>query len=235
MARTLEDRTVLVIGAGSLGGPAALVLAGAGVGRLVLVDDALTNSADLSAQPALAEVDLGRPRAAALAAQLTRRFPAVVAEPVEAHFGGASAARLVAAADVVVDASSEPAVAFAANDAAVAAGKPFVHGGVLQLSAQVLSVLPGETGCLRCLFERPPAPEDLPAGLAAGLLGPLAGLAGALMGHEALHLLQGRPAAYAGRLLAYGARAGQGRLVPVRRRAGCEACGGAPAKEEASP
>ena len=224
MARSMAESTALVIGAGSLGGPAALVLAGAGVGRLLVVDGALTGPADLSAQPALAEADVGRPRAAALAGRLARLFPSVAAEAIEAPFAGEGAAALVARADVVVHAAADAEVAFAANDAAVAAGKPLVHGGVVALSAQVLSILPGQTGCLRCLFEGPPAGGPAP-GQEAAILGPLAGLAGSLMGQEAVRLLLGQAATYAGRLLTYGARAGQGRVVPVRPRPGCPTCG----------
>jgi len=225
VATSIEESTALVIGAGSLGGPAALVLAGAGVGRLLLVDAAVTGQSDLSVQPGLAEADLGRPRAAALAGRLGRLFPGVAVEPIEAPFAGEAAAALVARAGVVVHASAEAEVAFIANDAAMAAGRPFVHGGVLHLSAQLLTVIPGRTGCLRCLFEAPPAGGPAP-GLEAPMLGPLAGLVGSLMGQEAVRLLLGRPATYAGRLLTYGARAGQGRLVPVRPRPGCAACAG---------
>jgi len=237
VARSMAESTALVIGAGSLGGPAALVMAGAGVGRLLLADGAITGPADLSAQPALAEADVGRPRAAALAGRVARLFPEVACEAVEAPRAPGLLAALVARADVVVHASADAEAAFAANDAALAAGKPLVHGGVIGLSAQVLSVIPGQTGCLRCLFEGPPAGGPAP-GQEAPILGPLAGLAGSLMGQEAVRLLSGLAATYGGRLLTYGARAGQGRLVPVRRRPGCPACGAggaAPSEPPGSP
>jgi molybdopterin/thiamine biosynthesis adenylyltransferase len=188
------------------------------------VDGAPTVPSDLTTQPGLAEADLGRPRAAALAGRLGRLFPAAALEPIEAPFAGEAVAALVARAGVVVHASSDVALAFAANDAAASAGRPLVHGGLLHLSAQLLTVVPGRTGCLRCLFEAPP-PGGAAPGPEAATLGPLGGLVGALMGQEAVRLLLGQPATYAGRLLTYGARAGQGRLVPVRPREGCPACG----------
>jgi len=224
VAKPLGECTVLVVGAGGLGGAAALSLAGVGVGRLLVVDPASTTAADLTCGPALAEADLGRPRAEALAARAARLFPGVAVEPVVARFEAAGAAPLVARADLVLHASSDAEAAFAASDAAVAAGRPLVHGGVLALSAQILSVRPGETGCLRCLFEAPP-PASVAGGAEAPVLGPLAGLVGALLGQEAERLLLGRPGAWTGQLLTYGARAGQGRLVPVARRPGCPACG----------
>jgi molybdopterin/thiamine biosynthesis adenylyltransferase len=105
--------------------------------------------------------------------------------------------------------------------------RPLVHGGVLRTTAQVLTVNPsGIGGCLRCLFEAPPPEGSVPSCSQAGVLGALAGFAGALMGAEALRLLEGERGAYEGRLFTYEARSARGRLVLVRRRAGCPACAG---------
>ena len=223
---TLEGKTALVIGAGGLGGPAALTLASGGVRRIVLVDAASVETRDLSGHPLLGEDDVGRPRGAAAARRLARRFPDAEVTAAERDLDERSAPALLGPADVVVDASNAFPAMFAVNDAAAAAGKPLVHGGVLQHSAQVLTVVPGETGCLRCLFEAPPPPRP---GVApeADVLGPLAGLVGALLGNEALRLLEGERGDYAGRLLVYEARSARSRQVPVKRREGCAACGGA--------
>jgi molybdopterin/thiamine biosynthesis adenylyltransferase len=102
---------------------------------------------------------------------------------------------------------------------------PLVHGGVLRTTAQILTVAPaGIGGCLRCLFEAPPAPGEVPSCAQAGILGPVAGFAGSLMGAEALRLLAGERGAYEGRLYTYEARSARSRLVLVRRRAGCAGC-----------
>jgi adenylyltransferase/sulfurtransferase len=203
------------------------------VGRILLVDGTPAGPADLTVLPGLTEGHLGQPRAAVLAARLARLFPGVAVEPLAAPFAGEAGAALLARAGVVVQATGDPALAFAANDLALAAGVPLVHGGALHLSAQILTVVPGRTGCLRCLFEAPP--PGPPPGPDAAILGPLAWLAGSLMGQEAVRLLLGRPASYAGRLLTYGARAGAGRLVPVVRRVGCPACGAHGAPPAAPP
>lgn len=213
----------LVVGAGGLGASAALALAAGGLGRIVLADGGRVEAPDLAAQPLLSEGDLGRPRDEASAAALRRRFPALAVEAA-GPLDEASAPGLVRAADLVVEASNRFAVMFAANDAAVAAGRPLVHGGILHWSAQLVTVLPGQTGCLRCLFEAPPPV----ASAEAAAPGPLAALAGALLGAEALRLVAGAPAAYAGRILGYEARAARSRAVPLKRRPGCAACGGHP-------
>lgn len=223
----LAERGALVLGAGGLGGPALLALAAAGVGRLVIVDGARVEAADLARLPLCAEGDLGQPRAAAAARRLARQFPAARIEVLEGPFAGPAAVELVRAADVLVDGSGDLALHFAASDAAVAAGRPLVHGGVLRYTAQLLTVRPGETGCLRCLFEGPPPPGAIPSCAEAGVLGPLAGLAGALLGDEAARLLRGERGSYAGLLVTYEARRARVRSVPVPRRAGCPACAAA--------
>jgi molybdopterin-synthase adenylyltransferase len=228
MTTPLAEKSALVIGAGGLGGPALLTLAGAGVGRLVLIDGDAVETSNLNRQPLFTEADLGLRKAAAAGRRLARLFPAVRLESIDGRFDDATAAALVRSVDVVVDGSDNFPTKFLANDAAMAAGKPLVHGGILRFTAQLLTVVPGATGCLRCLFEEPPPPGAVPTCAEAGVLGPLAGFAGALMGTEAVRLLSGERGTYAGRLLVYEARSAGSRTVPVRPREGCPACALAP-------
>jgi molybdopterin-synthase adenylyltransferase len=110
-----------------------------------------------------------------------------------------------------------------------------VQGGVLRYTAQLLTVLPGTTGCLRCLFEEPPPAGTVPAGVEAGILGPLAGFVGALMGAEAVRLLSGGRGTYAGQLLVYESRRARSRTVPVRVRETCPTCQAARAAASGRP
>jgi molybdopterin/thiamine biosynthesis adenylyltransferase len=228
MGGTLSGRSALVIGTGGLGGPVLLALAASGVGRIVLLDDDVVETSNLNRQPLFGEADMGRRKAEAAAARLRRLHPGARVDALDRRFDAGNAADLAASVDVLVDGSDNFATKFLASDAAVAARKPLVHGGVLRYTAQLLTVVPGQTGCLRCLFEEPPAPGTVPTCAEAGVLGALAGLAGALMGAEALRVLAGERGAYTGRLVVYEARTGRTRLVPVRRRAGCPACEGRP-------
>lgn len=221
-----STQTALVAGAGAAGSAAALALAAAGVGRIVLVDDTAVLPADLGDGPLLADADLGRPRADAAAARLGALYPALAVEPRRRPFDAAAGA-LAREASLVIGALDPAAAMFAVNDAAMAAQKPFVHVGLAAFTAQLLSTLPGATGCLRCLFEFPPPPRALaqPGPLPPG---PLQALAGALAGAEAVRLLEGRPGTYAGRLVSFEARSAVARAVPVRRRHDCPACGALP-------
>ena len=221
----LSGKTALVVGAGGLGGPALLVLAASGVGRLVIVEDDTVETSNLNRQPLFGEADVGARKAAVAAERLRALQPGARIEPLDERFEATNAERLVRSVDVVVDGSDNFATKFLANDAAVAAGKPLVHGGILRTTAQLLTVAPGPAGCLRCLFEAPPGADDLPSNAQSGVLGAVAGFAGALMAAEAVRLLTGERGAYEGRLLSFEARTGRGRLVMLRRRPGCPACG----------
>jgi molybdopterin-synthase adenylyltransferase len=224
MGGPYADRSVLVIGAGGLGGPALLALGAAGVGRLVLCDDDAVETSNLNRQPLFGEADVGARKAAAAARRLSRLYPGIRVEALDRRFDAASAAGLAGSCDVMVDGSDNFATKFLASDAAVVAERPLVHGGVLRYTAQLLTVMPGRTGCLRCLFEEPPPAGAVPTCAEAGVLGALAGFAGALMAAEALRLLAGERGAYAGRLMVYEARPARTRIVVARVRSGCPSC-----------
>jgi molybdopterin/thiamine biosynthesis adenylyltransferase len=232
----LATKSALVVGAGGLGGPALLVLAAAGVGRIVLVEDDVVETSNLNRQPLFAEADVGARKAPTAAERVRALYPyGVTVEARDLRFTPANAVDLCREANVVLDGSDNFATKFLANDAALRARVPLVHGGVLRTTAQVLTVTPfGFGGCLRCLFESPPPEGSVPSCSDAGILGPVAGFAGSLMGAEALRLLRGERGAYEGRLYTYEARSARSRLVLVRKRNGCAACAGTQPLEAAA-
>jgi molybdopterin/thiamine biosynthesis adenylyltransferase len=231
----LAQKSALVIGAGGLGGPALLALAAGGVGRLVIIDDDVVESSNLNRQPLFGEGDLGQPKAVVAAERLAALRPDLTATALTRRFDAEEAVALVSGVDLVVDGSDNFATKFLASDAALKAGKPLVHGGVLRTSLQILTVMPGFSGCVRCLFEAPPPPGQVPSCAEAGIVGALSAFAGSLMGAEGLRLLAGERGAYAGRLFIYEARTARGRLVMVRRRPNCPACTGAQELESSLP
>jgi molybdopterin/thiamine biosynthesis adenylyltransferase len=235
MPELLSTKTALVIGAGGLGGPALLGLASAGVGHLVVVDGDAVETSNLGRQPLFTEADLGRRKAEAAVERLGRLFPGLTLTAVDGRFDEGTAPGLLAGADVVVDGSDNFETKFLASDAALRAGVPLVHGGVLRFTAQLLTVMPGTSACLRCLFEAPPPRGDVPTCAEAGVLGPLAGFAGALMGAEAARVVAGERGAYVGRLLVYEARSARARAVAIRQRADCPACPSAPRRAAPPP
>ena len=186
--RALGDASVLVVGAGALGSPVATYLAGAGVGRLGIVDDGDVELSNLHRQHLHFTPDLGVAKAHSAAAKLGFLNPEIVVEPYQAAFNAA----MVEGQDLVVDCTDSFEARYAVNAACCAAGVPLVEGGVVGLSGLVMAIRPGETACYRCAF--PHAPEGAASCAEAGVLGPAAGVIGSLQALEALKLLAGLPA-----------------------------------------
>jgi adenylyltransferase/sulfurtransferase len=225
---------VLLIGMGGLGAPAAMALAAAGVGTLGLVDPDTVEVSNLHRQPLYTDEDLGRPKVEVAAERLRAAAPALRVETWRARFGAADA-HLLRGFDVVLDGTDSIAAKFVVNDAAVSAGVPLVHVGVLGFRAQLLTVLPGRSACFRCVFEEEPPPGDIPSCQEAGVLGPVPVLAGALQAAEAIRLLAGERPAYANALLAIDTQAGSWRSVPLAPSPHCPACAPRAAERSHAP
>jgi molybdopterin/thiamine biosynthesis adenylyltransferase len=216
---------VLVVGAGALGSPVALYLAGAGVGRLGVVDGDDVELSNLHRQLLHYTPDVGVPKAHSAAAKLGFLNPDVIVEPYQVRLDAANAAGLVADADLVVDCSDSFETRYAVNAACCAARIPLVEAGVLGMAGLVMSIRPGEAACYRCAFPEPP--PDAPSCATAGILGPAAGVLGSLQALEALKLLTGVGEPLVGAFLQADLATLSFLRVAVDRRADCPDCGGA--------
>jgi len=215
---------VLIVGAGGLGIPAALRLAQAGVGPVTLIDPELIELSNLARQVIYRTSDVGLPKAETAAARLMERFPGFEANPIIGALNAENATEIVAGHDFIIDGTDDSAAKFLISDSCVAARRPFVYGGVLGFSGQAMTVLPGLTACLRCLFEEPPPEGEIAGCREAGILGPVAGVIGTIQAEEAAHVVGGRHPALGGRILTYNARAGRTRITEIAPRQGC-GCG----------
>lgn len=229
----LGGAAVLVVGVGGLGNPAALALARAGIGRLGLVDGDAIDLSNLPRQILFRDGDLGQPKVEAAAARLRVLAAGTRIEThacrVEAS-DRAAAAALFRAYDFVVDATDSFAAKYFLNDLALATDRPLAHAGVTGERGQLLTVLPGQSACLRCVFPEPAAADDGPGCSTAGVFGPLVGVFGTLQAGEALKYLGGSGALFRDRLLV--SDGGRWRTLAVARDAGCAACG---ARRDAAP
>lgn len=201
--RRLKGGSVLLIGAGGLGSPAALYLAAAGVGRIGLVDADRVEETNLQRQIAHGHSTLGWPKTESAAARMRDLNPEVVIERHDVFLDAGNALALIAAYDVILDGTDNFPTRYLVNDACVRLGKPNVFGGVLRFDGQ-LSVFDARHGpCYRCLFPSPPPVELAPNCAEAGVLGVLPGVIGALQATEAIKLLTGIGTPLIGSLLVY--------------------------------
>ena len=225
---------ILIVGAGGLGAPAAWALARAGAASLTLIDPDPVELSNLARQVIYRSDDLGTLKVEAAARRLRRSFPRLEITPLALGFGADNGGALAAAHDFIIDATDDPAAKFLINDFAISAGTAFVYGGVLAMTGQAMTVLPGRSACLRCLFEAPPDPGEAASCRDAGIIGPVAGLIAEIQAAEALRFLGGEPPRLAGRMLTYDAAiAPRLRIAAVAARAGC-GCGAALLSEPAA-
>ncbi len=221
--RALGEASVLVVGAGALGSPVATYLAGAGVGRLGIVDEGDVELSNLHRQHLHFTPDVGVPKASSAAAKLGFLNPEIVVEPYRAAFNAA----MVEGQDLVVDCTDSFAARYAINAACCQAGVPLVEGGVVGVSGLVMAIRPGETACYRCAFPDAPPPGAAPSCAEAGILGPAAGVIGSLQALEAIKLLAGLPGVLADAFLQIDLLALDFLRVAVRRRPDCPDCSAA--------
>lgn len=171
--------------------------------------------------------DLGVPKVEAAANRLRIAFPSAEFEARAIAFDANNGPALAAAHDFIIDATDDPSVKFLINDIACAVDRPFVYGGVLGMTGQAMTVLPGRSACLRCLFEAPPEPGEIASCRDAGIIGPVAGAIGEIQAAEALAYIRGAAPSLAGRILTYDATiSARFRLTAVAAREGC-GCGAA--------
>jgi molybdopterin/thiamine biosynthesis adenylyltransferase len=217
---------------GGLGVPAAAALVRGGARRLGLVDPDPIELSNLPRQVIYGTASLGRLKVEAAAKRLRGDSRALVVETYAFALAPENAAGLIHRYDFVIDATDDPIAKFLINDTCLALRKPFVYAGVVGMTGQAMTVIPGRTACLRCLFEEPPDPAEVAGCREAGIIGPVAGLIGECEAAEALRWLAGNEPELAGKILTYEAGAsGRIRVTPVSTRAGC-GCAAAIARGE---
>jgi len=220
----LKGASVLVSRVGGLGSVVAYELAAAGVGRLVLAHAGNVKPSDLNRQLLMTHDWIGRPRVESAARRLRELNPRLDVVAVGENLSDGNADRLVGMADVVVDCAPLFTERFAMNRACLDQGKPLVECAMYDLEAQITTILPGRTPCLRCLHPEEPAAwrREFP------VFGAVSGTVGCLGAMEAIKAIAGAGDLLAGRLALLDLRRMAFRTVVIRRDPDCPECGGAP-------
>ncbi len=199
----LAAASVLVIGAGGLGCPVLQYLAGAGVGRLIVVDHDTVEETNLHRQPIYGMADIGKPKAVVARHRLSGFNPNIAIDAVVERLMPQNAARFVAEADVVVDAADSFAATYILSDACQQAGRPLVSASVIGLTGY-LGAFCGSAPSYRAVF--PDVSVDGGTCATVGVLGTAVAVLGSLQAHLVLHLLLGLRPTVLGKVITFDAR-----------------------------
>ncbi|AXD54793.1 HesA/MoeB/ThiF family protein [Salmonella enterica] len=220
----LLDSHVLIVGLGGLGSPAALYLAGAGIGTLTLADDDDVHLSNLQRQILFTTDDIAHPKAQAAKLRLAQLNPGSKLIVLQQRLTGDVLKNAVSRADVVLDCTDNMATRQEINAACVALNTPLISASAVGFGGQLMVLAPPwEQGCYRCLWPDDVEPERNCR--TAGIVGPVVGVMGTLQALEAIKLLSGIETP-SGELRLFDGKTSQWRSLALRRASGCPVCGG---------
>jgi len=223
--RKLKNSSVLIIGTGGLGSPAALYLAAAGIGRIGLVDYDTVDSSNLQRQVIHGTSTVGKLKVESAKAKLLDLNPDIQIDVYNEPYTSENALRIAANYDIILDGTDNFPTRYLTNDVAVFLGKPNVYASIYRFDGQV-SVFDAKEGpCYRCLFPEPPPPGLVPSCAEGGVLGVLPGTIGTLQATEALKVLLGIGEPLIGKLLLYNALDMSFDFVKLKKNPNCRVCG----------
>ena len=223
--RRIKAGSVLCIGAGGLGSPAAMYLAAAGIGRLGIVDFDVVDFSNLQRQIIHTTDDVGRTKLASAKSKINAMNPHVQVETYETSLTSQNALELFSKYDVILDGTDNFPTRYLVNDACVLTGKPNTYGSIFRFEGQA-SVFGAKDGpCYRCLYPEPPPPGLVPSCAEGGVLGVLPGVIGVIQATEAIKLIVGIGEPLIGRFLIYDALKMKFRELKLRKDPDCPVCG----------
>lgn len=190
----LLDSHVTLCGCGALGTVLANVLVRSGVGHVRVVDRDFIETNNLQRQVLFDEHDVAEnlPKAEAAARKLSAINSSVHVEPVVTDIDRTNILDLTHDADLILDGTDNFEIRYLINDVAIKLNKPWVYGGCIGSHGQTMTILPGETPCLRCVFEAAPNPGEAGTCETAGVLAPIVNIIASYQATEAIKILTGR-------------------------------------------
>lgn len=203
--KKLLNAKVLIIGAGGLGAPAAMYLAAAGVGTIGIVDADEVDLSNLQRQIIHATADIGKPKVKSAKETMNAMNPDVEVKTYHKFVDSTNIREIIREYDFVIDGTDNFPAKFLINDACVMEKKPFSHAGIIRFKGQLMTYVPGEGPCYRCVFKNPPPKDAVPTCKQAGVIGAMGGVIGSLQAMEAIKYIVGVGNLLTGHLLTYDA------------------------------
>lgn len=223
--RKLRTASIAVVGAGGIGSAVIPALAGAGVGRLTIIDSDVVELANLHRQPLFAEADAGRSKAKLAAEFVHRLNHFVMVDPKEERIGPENAGELLSGSDLVIDGSDNFATRLAVSDTCVSLGIPLLSAAAVQFQGQV--GLFGGRPCYRCFVGDAFDSDDCDNCAELGVLGALTGTVGSFAALLAINFIVGVGADQSGQVHVFDAEALTFRAIRIPADPACRACGSA--------
>ncbi len=223
----LSSARVLIIGAGGLGTPCALYLAGAGIGTIGIADADEVSVSNLHRQVMHPFSRVGVNKAESAKASMLALNEEVNVVTYPYFLTPDNIQDIINDYDFVIDCVDNFETKFLINDTCVKLRKPFCHGGVIRFNGQVMTYVPGQGPCYRCIFEDVPAEGDVPNNADVGVTGPAVGVIGSIQALEAIKYITGIGELLTGRMLVFDGLTMETRIAKFPKASiWCPACGG---------
>lgn len=217
--RRLKSASVFIAGAGGLGSPAAIYLAAAGVGRIRIVDRDKVELSNLNRQVLHGDSDLGRMKAVSAKEKLNSLNYEVVIEALAEEINEENVSELTAGCDLIVDALDNFPTRYLLNRIALQKSLPFFHGGVYGFEGRAMTMIPGKSACLRCLYKKGAEAIKFP------VIGVAPAVIGSIQAAEVIKYLVGIGRLLTDRLLVYDGLSSTFTEMKLKKHHDCEDCG----------
>lgn len=214
----LKQARVVIAGSGGLGSPIAIYLAAAGVGTIRIIDHDTVELSNLNRQVLHWDNDIGRRKVESSAEKLQQLNRYLTIEAISETITEDNVSRLIAGSDLIVDGMDNLPTRYLLNKAAISNKIPFIHGAVYGLEGRVLTVIPGKSACLKCVYRGLLPPEKFP------VIGVTPAVIGCIQATEAIKYIVGIGKLITDRLLIYDGLNMKFTELTVRRDPNCEHC-----------
>lgn len=216
----LKQARVVIAGSGGLGSPSSIYLAAAGVGTIRIVDHGSVELSNLNRQVLYWDEDIGRKKVASAIEKLKRLNPEIKIEAIEETISEANVSRLVAGSDLVVDAMDNLPTRYLLNKAAIDRNIPFFHGAVYGLEGRAMTIIPGKTACLECVYHGATIPQEK-----FPVIGVAPAIIGCIQATEVIKYIVGIGELLTDRLLIYDGLNLKFTELKVKKDQNCKHCG----------
>ena len=214
----LKRAKVFIAGVGGLGSPVSIYLTAAGVGHLRMVDHDRVDLTNLNRQVVHWSGDVGKRKVESAQEKLNKLNPNVTVETLSVTISEENASELISGFDLIVDAMDNLPTRYLLNKKAIEHGIPFFHGAVNGFEGRAMTVIPGKTACLRCLYRGPVPESKFP------VIGVTPAVIGCIQATEVIKYLVGSGELLGNRLLAYDGLNLKFTEFKVQRNPQCEHC-----------